>query len=175
MPTTHHNFDHQIVIMALFFIAVPLMAAWYLVGLPIQQWLLTQHWVEVPAIIEQVKLQEHRSSGSITYESTARYRYQFDGKEYVGDRVSLYGPEDGTSYHRVIVRELEEYRDSQQPFRCFVDPDYPKDALLYRDIRWGMYVMIGLVALLFSGAGIFMLGTQFRYALQALSARSAKQ
>lgn len=171
MPATQHNFDHQIVIIALAFIAIPLLAAWYLIGLPIQQWRLTQHWVEVPAIIETVKLQEHRSSGSITYESTARYRYQFDGQEYVGDRVSLYGPEDGTSYHRVIVRELEEYRDSQQPFRCFVDPDYPKDALLYRDIRWGMYFMIGLIALLFSGVGWWMLGNQCRHAFRALKSR----
>ena len=171
MPTTHHNFDHQIVIIALAFIAIPAMTAWYLIGLPIQQWKLTQHWVEVPAIIEQVKLQEHHSSGSITYDSTARYRYQFQGQEYVGDRVSLYGPEDGTSYHRVIVRELEEYRDSQQPFRCFVDPDYPKDALLYRDIRWGMYFMIGLIAALFAGVGVWMLGNQCRHAWRALFAR----
>ncbi len=168
MPKVQHHFDHQIIIIALAFIAIPLMAAWYLVGLPIQQWRLTQHWLEVPAIIEQVNLQEHHSSGSITYESTARYRYQFDGQEYVGDRVSLYGPEDGTSYHRVIVRELEEYRDSQQPFRCFVGPDAPNDALLYRDIRWGMYVMIGLIALLFSGVGCWMLGNQCRQAFRAL-------
>lgn len=168
MPATLHNLNHQIVIMALCFIAVPLMAAWYLVGLPIQQWRLTQHWVEVPAIIEQVKLQEHRGTDGITFESTARYRYQFDGQDYVGDRVSLYGADDGTSYHRVIVRELEAYRDNQQPFRCFVDPDSPNDALLYRDLRWGMYVMIGLIALLFSGVGCWMLGNQCRQAIRAL-------
>lgn len=168
MPATQHNFDYQIVIIALAFIGIPLLAAWYLVGLPIQQWRLTQHWVEVPAIIETVKLQEHRSSGTVTYDSTARYRYQFDGQVFVGDRVSLYGPEDGTSYHRVIVRELEEYRDSQQPFRCFVNPDYPKDSLLYRDIRWGLYLMIGLIALLFSGVGLWMLGRQLLAATYAL-------
>ncbi|MCK0154502.1 DUF3592 domain-containing protein [Alcanivorax sp. S6407] len=172
MPKMRNNFDHQIVIIALAFIGIPLLAAWYLIGLPIQQWRLTQHWVEVPAIIETVKLQEHHSSGSITYESNARYRYQFDGQEYVGDRVSLYGPEDGTSYHRVIVRELEEHRDSQQPFRCFVDPYYPKDSLLYRDIRWGMYFMIGLIAILFSGVGVWMLGNQLHHAIKALRSGS---
>lgn len=167
MPDVQHNFDHQIVIIALGFIAIPLLAVWFLVGLPIQEWRNTQHWVEVPAMIERVQLQEHRSSGSVTYDSAARYRYQFDGQEYVGDRVSLYGPEDGTSYHRVIVRELEEYRDTQQPFRCFVNPDVPNEALLYRDIRWGMYFMIGLIALLFSGIGVWMLVNQCRALLRA--------
>ncbi len=87
MPDTQHNFDHQNVIIALAFIAIPAMTAWFLIGLPIQQWRVTQHWVEVPAIIEKLKLQEHRRSSSITYESTARYRYQYDRQEYVGDRA----------------------------------------------------------------------------------------
>lgn len=167
MPKTQHSFDYQIVIIALGFISIPVLAAWFLVGLPIQEWRNTQHWVEAPAIIEQVKLQAHHSSGNITYESTARYRYHFQGQEYVGDRVSLYGPEDGNSYHRVIVRELEEHRDSQKPFRCFVNPSAPKEALLYRDIRWGMYLMMALIALLFSGIGVWMLGNQCRALLRA--------
>ena len=162
MSITQQKLDHQIIIIALGFITIPLLAIWYLVGLPIQEWRATQDWVKVPAIIERVQLQTHHSSGSITYDSTARYRYQFDGTDYVGNRVSLYGPEDGTSYHRMIVRELEGYRDSQQPFRCFVNPASPREALLYRDIRWGMFAMISLVALLFSGVGVAMVVHQLR-------------
>ena len=172
MPLTQHNFDTQLVIIALAFIAIPLLAAWYLVGLPIQDWRATQAWVEVPAMIEEVKLSEHHSSGTTTYESNARYRYQFDGQDYEGDRVSLYGPEDGTSYHRVIVKELTAYRDSRTPYRCFVNPRHPQDALLYRDIRWGMMPIISLLALLFAGIGVAMLAGQCRQAWRALNGKA---
>lgn len=116
-----------------------------------------QSWVETPATILDVNLKR----GDDTDQVTASYAYKVDGKEYLGDRVTLHSGGDNIgSFQRDAYRELENHRVRKRPFRCFVNPDDPHEAILYRDLRWEMMAFYTLFATLFGSAGVaFFTGT----------------
>ena len=112
-------------------------------------------WVRVDAEIVSVNLQQNSGSDSTTYEVTASYRYVYDGEEYTGSRVALHSGSDNIGdYHQDTYRELSGYRG--KTFRCFVDPSSPSEAVLYRDIRYGLVGFYLLFVVLFGGVGFGM-------------------
>lgn len=149
----------QRIFIGLAFIAFSFLFFWLVAGKPLGQWSEVVSWTEVPAKIMEVELMKHRNStGGDTYECRARYNYTVGGRRYEGARVSLYEGSDNVSgFHHSICGELSEYRESGEPFRCFVNPDHPGEAVLYREVRWGMTVFVGLVALLFTGCGLLLI------------------
>jgi hypothetical protein len=117
-------------------------------------------WQEVPARIVRTKLEEHHDNdGGRTYQATAEYRYEFGGQPYTGKRVSLHGGSDNVgSFQKKVHRELAGYQKSGRPFRCYVNPAKPSEAVLYRDLRWEMIAFYGLFVLAFGGVGFGLLG-----------------
>ncbi len=114
-------------------------------------------WQEVPARIVHADLKAHRGK-STTYEVTAEYAYQCGGRPYTGRRVSLYGGSDNVgSFHQDAYRQLSQYQKSGRPFRCYVDPQRPAEAILYRDLRWEMIGFQSIFVLLFGGVGFGLL------------------
>ena len=85
---------------------------------------------------------------------TAEYAYEYGGQKYNGSRVGLFSGSDNIgSFHQDAYRELSKYQKSGKPFRCYVNPDRPDQALLYRDLRWAMVAFQLLFVLVFGGIG----------------------
>lgn len=124
----------------------------YLTAATLVEWVSMQSWVPVDAEIVSVDLEQSSGSDSTTYRVTASYRYVVNGREYAGSRVALHtGSDNIGNYHHDIYAELSGYRG--KTFRCFVDPRSPSDAVLYRDLRFGLLGLYMVFVVLFGGAG----------------------
>ncbi|MBF0244529.1 MAG: DUF3592 domain-containing protein [Planctomycetes bacterium] len=118
-----------------------------------------KNWEEVPALIQKAELVSKTSRDSdgktsTTHEAVATYSYEYRSRKYTSSRVSIYkGSDNLGSFQQQVVRELREHLESGKPFRCFVNPEEPAEAVLYRDLRLEMLGMQALFGLLFGGAG----------------------
>ncbi len=95
------------------------------VGIGMSLWLLsgivghwkTQSWKETPAKIVRAKLETHTDpeSGN-SYQATAEYTYQFGGRQYTSNRVSIQGGSNNIgSYQQDIHRQLRRIRRRAAP------------------------------------------------------------
>jgi hypothetical protein len=143
------------------------------VGLGMGIWMLSgvidhlrmQSWKETPAQIVCAKLETSSSPGETdTYQTTVEYTYEYGGRQYTGARVRIFGGGDNFgSYQQDAYRVLSEHQKSGRPFRCYVNPSSPSQAVLFRDLRWdvivaqaagaGFFGLFGLAALAFVWAG----------------------
>ena len=122
--------------------------------------LRTQHWVEVPATILQAKLETSHGSKLTAYKATARYEYQYQGRRYTSDCVSFSAGSDNIgSFQQDVHRQLSEHQQAGKPFRCYVNPDRPEQAILYRDLRREMIGFQTIFELVFGGVGFGLLAT----------------
>lgn len=137
------------------------------------KWLQAQRWEEIPCWIESAELKINHDD-STTYQATAKYRYEYKGRTYRGDRVSFGAGSDNIGdfqrqAHRELSRHVEKKagkaeRDPGQkpvePFRCYVNPGNPGESVLYRTLRWQMQAFMALFALSFPaiGAGLVVGG-----------------
>ncbi len=127
------------------------------------KWWAARGWDEVPCRIEAVEM---KGDGE-TYQTTARYRYDYAGRSYQGERVSFYGGADNIGdFQQKSRRELAQYvaapargaeRDTltnpDKLFRCYVNPAAPGEAVLYRSLRWPMQAFLAIFALSFPAVG----------------------
>ena len=117
-----------------------------------------QRWVETPATILQADLKASHDQDSTTYRATARYEYRYEGRRYTSERVSLSASSDNIgSFQRDVYRQLSECQQTHKPFRCYVNPARPREAILFRDLRWEMLGFQTLFMLAFGGAGFGLL------------------
>lgn len=115
-------------------------------------------WVETPARIVRADLKVHRGKKSTSYEVVTEYTYDYAGRQYKGSRVGLAGGADNIgSFQQNAYQELSGYQKSGKPFRCYVNPARPEEALLYRDLRWEIAAMQMLFAVVFGGVGFGLL------------------
>ncbi len=142
------------------------------------QWRAMQSWVETPATLIEADLKEtHDGDGGSTDQVTARYRYEFRGKAYQGDRVSLHGGSDNIgSYQRDRARELERIEAGAKRLPCYVDPANPAQAVLFRDLRPGLLAMKLVFGLVFGGVGFGLLvGAVAGWRIERRQARRAEK
>ena len=143
-----------------------LVAGLFLAGLYFHgyvQWWRAQGWQEVPCRIESAEL----VSGGKSSRATAVYHYQFEGRAYRGDRVSIHGGSDNIgSFQQDAHRELRAHVAGKPPlpeaessgkpgkvFRCFVNPANPSESVLYRTLRWPMQAFLAVFSLIFPAVG----------------------
>lgn len=129
--------------------------------------LRAQSWVETPCWIDSAELKVSHDSDSTTYRALASYHYEFDGRTYQSDRVSLGGGGDNIgSFQKNAYRELKQHVGTKpkgpendpantgaKPFRCYVNPSNPSEAVLYRNLRWEMLSFMAIFALTFPAVG----------------------
>lgn len=109
-------------------------------------------WTETPATIVSTALDGQ--GGKSSCEARASYRYVVDGRTHTGYRVSIHGGRDNIgSFQRTAYAELRQHQESGRPFRCFVNPLDPGDAVLYRDPRWGLILFKAMFGVVFGGVG----------------------
>ncbi|MBX7257431.1 MAG: DUF3592 domain-containing protein [Candidatus Hydrogenedentes bacterium] len=135
------------------FAGVGVVMAWVMLS-TVVTWQSMRSWVEVPAKIEAAELEEDSGSDSTTYRCTARYSYEYGGRGFIGTRVAIGSGSDNIgSYQQDVYSKLVQYRDSGQDFRCFVNPNEPSEAILFRDLRWGMLLFHSVFVVAFGGVG----------------------
>jgi hypothetical protein len=106
-----------------------------------------QSWEEVPAHILDVAMQNVDSGEGMSYKTTARYVYEYKGREYAGKRVGIYtGSDNIGSFQFDAYHELNGYWRAGKPFRCYANPTQPAEAVLYRDLRWEKVVFQTMLA-----------------------------
>lgn len=132
------------------------MLGWTLWG--IFGWQQAQSWVETPATLLETKLKRNNSSDGSTSQATARYRYEYAGKQYESDRVALYSGSDNLgSFQEDLAHKLERSFKAEKPWTAFVNPNDPAEAVLDRSLRpWFTLFKLGF-GLIFAGVGIGMI------------------
>ncbi|MES2476752.1 MAG: DUF3592 domain-containing protein [Verrucomicrobiota bacterium] len=117
------------------------------------KWWQARSWVEVPCVIDSTELKESRGDDSTTYRVQAAYHYEFQGRPYHSEQVTFgKGSDNVGDFQHTAHRELSHYQDGRR-FRCFVDPNHPENAVLYRGLRWEMQAFMAIFALTFPAVG----------------------
>ena len=128
-------------------------------GWTLLDWRDAASWVPVSAEIVSVELEEHADDdGGSTYETTATYRYDYDGTSYTGTRVAIdTGADNIGGFQHQLYDELRAALDGRTTVTAYVDPDEPSRAVLNRQLRPGLFALKGLFALAFGGVGFGLL------------------
>ncbi len=76
-------------------------------------------------------------------QTRALYRYQYNGVTYEGDRVYVAVFSDNIgSYHSDLLARLRNIERAGDPVTVWVNPDYPAQAVIDRDMRWGLFAFM---------------------------------
>lgn len=119
------------------------------------QWVEVQNWQKTPAQIVSVEIDDKRD----TVKTEVKYEYQWGDDRYVGDRLCIQTETDNvSSFHERVGTELQKYKNSGEPFRCFVSPSQPSQSVLYRDLRWEILSFLSVFGTLFGSIGMGLLG-----------------
>jgi hypothetical protein len=101
-----------------------------------QDWRAMQGWHSTHAQLLSVSGSENRTN--------ARYRYDFGGATYEGDRVYVPTFNDNIgSYHLMLLDILKRHERRGEPVRVWVNPQDPTQAVIDRDMRWGLFALMG--------------------------------
>lgn len=116
----------------------------------------SRNWIATPCVIVSRDVEESRNSdGEDSYRVVARYRYQVDGREYVGNRDNWsFGDSSGHESKRRIVRSLPAGMDAT----CYVDPANPAEAVLSREVGWEAAFVLIPVVFIVAGVGMMIAG-----------------
>ncbi|WP_395747992.1 DUF3592 domain-containing protein [Prosthecobacter sp.] len=122
---------------------------------PIVSWWSARGWEEVPCWIEKTELKiTSRAKGGTNYHAHASYRYEFDRREYHSEKVNFYdGSDRKGGFEEKGYEQLKAFEGKARPFRCYVNPVMPEEAVLFRNLRWGQLLMISIFPTLFPLAG----------------------
>lgn len=108
---------------------------------------------------------------SETYKAYATYTYEFNGRTYKGDRVGISDVSDNIGdFHQTVGGELARALRAKQPVSIWINPDNPSQAVLNRDLRWGMVLFQLVFVLVFGGVGVGLLLASLLAREKALSA-----
>jgi hypothetical protein len=111
---------------------------------------MMQGWAIVPATLRTVELSDSGSSSNLV---VASYDYIFQGQQYSGHRVSLYGADNLGSFHEDTYRELHEYLARNEPYPVHVNPKAPAESILKPVLRLEVIGFYLVFAILFGGVG----------------------
>ncbi len=105
----------------------------------IMDWFSARHWEETTAEILSADLKRSRGSkGSVTYEARATYTYAFRGATFTASRVGFsVGSDNIGDYHQRAMKNL--VVGARVP--CWVNPARPEEAVLIRELRWGLAML----------------------------------
>ncbi|MEE9335193.1 MAG: DUF3592 domain-containing protein [Granulosicoccaceae bacterium] len=148
-------------IFGLIFLLAGLAAAYGSGGMMILGYFTSANWEEVPATIHTVELVSERGD-STTYSVKSSYSYEYNGRNYNSDRVSLSRGNDNIGrYWQDLARSLRADQSSNEAF-ALVNPNDPTDSLLDRTLRWKSLVFASVFLLLFGGVGGFIMWASLR-------------
>lgn len=107
-------------------------------------------WARVPATIRKVQLEEVPGRRMKSFRVVAEYDYEFGGSRHVGTRVGVEDSASADARHRERHQALARHRQSGAPFIAWVNPQDPRESLLFREMTvttWAILPMglLGIV------------------------------
>ncbi|MGR8935837.1 MAG: DUF3592 domain-containing protein [Gammaproteobacteria bacterium] len=111
-------------------------------------------WNETQGTLLQAQLVADNSGDSTTYRVTAEYRYRVGERSYRHHRVAIGDSADNVGdFQQTLGKRLERAWRNEQPVSVWYDPENPQDAVLNRDLRWGLLGFKLIFVVLFGGVG----------------------
>ncbi len=118
-------------------------------GVTWRDWSEMQRWQPVQAELIQV-------SGGES-ETLARYRYRWNGESFEGGRVYIAPFNDNIGdYHTQLQRRLREIERRDAPLPIWVNPADPSQAVIDREMRWGLFALMAGFCSLFIIIGLWV-------------------
>ncbi|HYD17846.1 MAG TPA: DUF3592 domain-containing protein [Patescibacteria group bacterium] len=147
--------------MALFalpFIATGIWAAWSITN-SILDWQAMQGWQPVQATVTRGGVDDNWDGETTTYRAYADYSYSFNGQRYTAQRIGIekMGGDNIGDYQQDWGARLAAAARSGASLTAYVDPADPVQAVLDRELRWGLVAFKAVFFLVFGGAGAAML------------------
>lgn len=118
-----------------------------------------RRWVEIPATIRQLDLESRTGGrGATVHRVACAYSYHYGGREYHNRRVGLghFSSDNVGSWHQDTHRRLADARWRGYTVPCFVNPADPTQAVLDRELRFGLLVFHLTFATVFGGLGLVL-------------------
>ena len=117
-------------------------------------------WVEVPATVDEAKIDVHQGSGrrgrrGPTEHAVIRYSYLFMGEHYYGKEIWFSSLLKSKESEFEWVGILLEARNRDATVPCFVNPKRPSQAILSRERS--PFALLGWLALALVGPGSLMI------------------
>ena len=120
-----------------------------------QNWRSAQQWQPTTARLLAV----HGSAN----DSSAKYQYDYGGASYQGSRVSVTGFKDNIGpYHRDMQHKLRQVLRDGGLLHIWVNPANPSQAVIDRDMRWGLFTLVSLFCSLFLLVGLLVIYASLR-------------
>ena len=118
-----------------------------------------QYWQPTECQIVSAKLVQESGEDLPVYRVEADYRYDWMGKSFTGNRVYWNSSSDNfKSRHQRLFDELEQFRIDQKTYRCWVNPNLPSEAVLFRGGLWAQITFTSSMAILCGSIGFSLLG-----------------
>ena len=147
---------------ALPFAGVGVWMLWAIGSTVIDAWQMNS-WLPAEATVTNAGYTTSSGDDSDTYEAYAQYRYYWNGQTFTGDRVSISAGGDNIGdYQTETGRRLSAAQRSGQPITVYVNPTQPSEAIVNRDIRWGMIGFKSIFVFVFGGVGFGLIYAAFR-------------
>ncbi len=117
-------------------------------------------WEEVDCEVLESFVETHSGSDSTTYSVEVRYRYQWEGVDYEGDRYHFIG---GASSGRDAKQETVDRLPPGEIARCWIDPDEPSESVLSLAWTWEyLFVLLPMVFIAIGGGGLVFAWASWR-------------
>lgn len=100
-----------------------------------QAWRTMQHWHSASGTLLEVTGSRNATA--------AKYRYRIADIDYQNDRVYVAQFKDNIgSYHQELTRQLQRLKRKDQAVPIWYNPDDPAQAVIDRDMRWGLFALM---------------------------------
>ena len=121
--------------------------------LPVYRLAASWNWQKTSCTIISSRLESRSSKNSSSYKIKAMFSYRFNDKDYTSENFDFSEVDYGSEYE--MKKFISRYQPGQQ-VECFVNPENPNEAVVYRSI------------LQFSFTGILIASCLFLFGLFAL-------
>lgn len=112
-------------------------------------------WQPVQATIINVEQVISHGDDSTTYGVNGSFQYQYAGRTYTSSQLNFYtGTDNIGSYQQNFYYRLKQAKDNNRLVTAYVNPDSPNQAVLDKDIRWGMLGFQSIFLFVFGGVGL---------------------
>lgn len=153
-----------------FFALAGLAAFLAISGPQILRYFQSQSWDRVPAQLSiltgESRWNTHDGSSTRVYSIKATYNYQYEGRSFTGDQVTLDDSFDSEEdYWRTLELRIRQ-ENIRQELQAWVNPDNAHQATLDRGFRWMKLMIASLFLLIFGGAGSGMAYVSLRQSRQ---------
>jgi len=129
-----------------------------------QNWQRAQDWLPASARLLSMSAADN--------ETQARYRYDFAGGDYLGDGVGIGEFKDNIgSYQQDMQVYLREIQRSGGILPIWVNPANPYEAVIDRDMRWGLFALASGFCSIFVLIGLGVIIASLRSSTRNLARR----